>query len=206
VGVHFAGRELGVISLLTGVPFLLPEGQAWIQSRTGQTISHDKLSPLHAPWEKERSQANQKLLMSLTSQNLFEPPDWRVVRLYFEAYKSSTVIRRIFPVIDCDLFEETIHAAYQQSSTGYRQTSSRACITAFLAFICRLPPIKMLARETPVDHESLAGKCQFMISQVLQEPATMDSLQAVTMLVRPFLRLPLSEIHYVLNEAKLRFP
>jgi hypothetical protein len=93
-------------------------------------------------------------------------------------------MRRIFPVIDCDLFEETIHAAYQQSSSSHRQISSRACVTAFLAFICRLPPIKDLTQETPIDHETLAGKCQFLIAQVLQEPATMDALQAVTMLVR----------------------
>ncbi|CEJ53697.1 hypothetical protein PMG11_00046 [Penicillium brasilianum] len=182
LGVHFAGRELGVISLLTGVPFLLPEGQAWIQSRTGQTIARNKLSPMPAPWEKERAQVNKNLLMSLANQNLFDPPDERVVRLYFEAYRSSAVFRRLFPVIDCDLFEETLQAAYQPQSGGSRETSSRACVTAFLAFVCRLPTVKELAQETPVDHEALAGKCQFLISQVLQEPATLDAFQTVTMM------------------------
>lgn len=185
-GVHFAGRELGKLSLLTGVPFLLPEGQAWIQARTGQAIAHDKLGPIHAPWEKERAQSNKRLLMSLTNEDLFVLPDWRTVRLYLDAFKASSVMRRIFPVIDPDLFEETISIAYQQSTSSSRQMSSRACVTAFLAFVSRLPPIKGDIQNSPVDHELLAYKTQFLISQILQEPATLDALQAVTMLVSFF--------------------
>lgn len=162
---------------------LLPEGQAWIQARTGQNISHDKLSPTHAPWEKERVQSNKRLWMSLTNEDLLELPDWRVVRIYLDAFAATSIMRRIFPVIDPDLFEETITTAYQQSSSSSRQISSRACVTAFLAFVCRLPPIKQLTQNTPVDHELLAYKTQFLISQVLQERATLDALQAITMLV-----------------------
>lgn len=184
MGVHFAGRELGKLSFLTGVPLLLPEGQAWIQARTGQAISHDKLSPMHAPWEKERAQSNKRLLISLTNEDLLGLPDWRTVRLYLDAFTASSVMRRIFPVIDPDLFEETISVAYQQSTSSSRQMSSRACVTAFLAFVCRLPQIKRLTQNSPVDHELLAYKTQFLISQVLQEPATLDALQAITMLVR----------------------
>lgn len=183
-GVHFAGRELGKLSFLTGVPFLLPEGQAWIQARTGQAIAHDKLSPMHPPWEKERAQSNKRLLMSLTNEDLLGLPDWRTVRLYLDAFTTTSAMRRIFPVIDPDLFEETISIAYQQSTSNSRQLSSRACVTAFLAFVCRLAPINRITQNSPVDHELLAYKTQFLIAHILQEPATLDALQAITMLVR----------------------
>ncbi|KAJ5112752.1 hypothetical protein N7532_000797 [Penicillium argentinense] len=187
VGVHFAGRELGAISLLTGIPFLLPEGQEWIQARTGQTISRDKLSPTRAPWEKERGQSSHNLFTNLPNQNMFELPDWRVVRLYFEAYKSSLVMQRLFPVVDAELFEETIISAYQQPQSTFRvgQASTRACIMAFLAFTARLPPIKEFAQNSPlgnVDYDAMATRGQFLLSQVLQEPASLEGAQAATML------------------------
>lgn len=188
MGVHFAGRELGAISLLTGIPFLLPEGQEWVQARTGQTISRDNLSPARAPWEKERGQSTNNLFNNLSNKNMFELPDLRVVRLYFEAYKKSFVMQRLFPIADAELFEETITSAYQQPQSSFRhgQASTRACIIAFLAFAARLPPIKGFAQSSPlseVDYDALATKAQFLLTQVLQEPASLEGAQAVTMLV-----------------------
>lgn len=188
VGVHFAGRELGAISLLTGIPFLLPEGQEWIQARTGQTISRDKLSPARAPWEKERGQSTNNLFMKYANQTMFELPDLRVVRFYFEAYKKSYVMQRLFPIVDAELFEETIISAYQQPQASFRhgQASTRACIISFLAFSARLPPIKEAAKDSPfgeVDYDVLATKGQSFIAQILQEPASLEGAQAVTMLV-----------------------
>ncbi|KAJ5172040.1 transcriptional regulator family: Fungal Specific TF [Penicillium capsulatum] len=187
VGVHFAGRELGVISLLTGIPFLLPEGQEWIQARTGQSISSDKLSPTRAPWEKDRGQNAHFLLANLQDPDFFELPDVRCVLVYFEAFRSSPVMRRLFPVVDFDLFEETIASAYKQpkSTFQYGQASIRACIIIFLAFSARLPPVKEQAKGSPfavLDHDALATKGEFLLGHVLQEPASIEGIQAVTML------------------------
>lgn len=175
------------MSLLTGIPFLLPEGQEWIQARTGQTVASDKLSPARAPWEKERGQISNTILMDLRSQDLFALPDERSVMLYFDAYKTSPVMRRIFPLVDSDLFIETIRDVYQQPQYSFRfgQASSRACVLAFLAFVSRLPPLKDKTFGSPfsyVDHESLAVKAQFLLSQVMQEPASLEGAQAVTLL------------------------
>lgn len=126
--------------------------------------------------------------MNLSRQKMLQLPDWRVVRLYLEAYKNSLVMQRIFPVVDTDLFEETMIAAYQQPQTsfGFGQASTRACIIAFLAFVARLPHVQSLASASAdcvVDHDALATKAQFLLAQVLQEPANLDGAQAVTMLV-----------------------
>ncbi|KAJ5758508.1 transcriptional regulator family: Fungal Specific TF [Penicillium odoratum] len=189
VGVHFAGRELGVISFLTGIPYLLPEGQKWIESRTGQTVSSEKFSPARAPWEKERGQISNTIMMNLRNDNLFELPDRRSVEVYFDAYKRSTVMRRLFPVVDPELFAETISEAYRQprSSFGFGQASARACVIAFAAFSARLPPVVAAVRDPACvslqgDHEVLASKAQFLLSQVVQEPANLEGAQAVIML------------------------
>lgn len=186
--VHFAGKELGVISLLTGTPFLFPEGQEWIKARTGQAVSIDKLSPARAPWEKERGQSFNTLLMNMNSLSPFELPDLGTVRVYIEAYKRSKVMRRIFPVIDPVLFEETVSTAYRQSisSFTYGQASARVCVIAFLTFVSRLPPVNDIVGAInipPIDHDLLATRAQFLMPQVLQESASLDSAQAITMLV-----------------------
>jgi hypothetical protein len=188
VRVHFAGKELGVISLLTGTPFLFPEGQEWIKARTGQPVSIDKLCPERAPWEKERGQSLNTLLMNMNSLNPFELPDLGTVRVYIEAYKRSKPMRRIFPVIDPVLFEETVSTAYRQSisSLTYGQASARVCVIAFLTFASRLPPVNKIVGAInipPIDHELLATRAQFLMPQVLQESASLDSAQALTILV-----------------------
>ncbi|KAJ5505163.1 hypothetical protein N7463_008037 [Penicillium fimorum] len=190
VRVHFAGKELGVISLLTGTPFLFPEGREWIKARTGQEVAMDKLSPVRVPWDKARGKTFNTVLMNMNMNtcNPYELPDWRTVQVYFQAYKSSKVMRRIFPVIDPELFEETLTTAYSQSPSTfeYGQASARVCVIAFLTFISRLPDVKDIVTATttitPVDHDLLATKAQFLMPQVLQEPASLDAVQAITML------------------------
>lgn len=188
VGVHFAGRELGGISVLTGIPFLLPEGQEWIQARTGQTMTSNKLSPTQAPWEKERGQTTNDLLLELQSHDIFGLPDLQITRLYFEAYKNSLLMMRLFPVIDPELFEETVLSAYQQPSKGFQfgQASTRACIIAFIAFAARLPSVQTQIKASAhplADHDTMAMRAQLLLPQVLQEPASLEGAQAVTMLV-----------------------
>lgn len=206
VRVHFAGKELGAISLLTGTPFLFPEGQEWIKARTGQHSAIDKFNPARAPWEKERGQTFNTVLMNMSMNantntcNPYELPDWRTVQVYFHAYKSSRVMQRIFPIIDLDLFEETLNKAYSQSTSilKYGQASAKVCVIAFLTFVSRLPPVKAIVNATattttiPVDHDLLGTKAQFFMPQVLQESASLDAAQAITMLVSEPLRCIIS--------------
>jgi hypothetical protein len=126
--------------------------------------------------------------MSLPNQDMFELPDWRVVRLYFDSYKKSFVMQRLFPVVDAELFEETITSAYQQPQSSFKhgQASIRACIISFLAFSARLLPAKKIAKHSSVgavNYDALASKGQFLLAQILQEPASLEGAQAVTMLV-----------------------
>ncbi|KAJ5984993.1 hypothetical protein N7499_008754 [Penicillium canescens] len=190
---NFPGGELDSSILLTGIPFLLPESQKLIQARTGRTISSDKLSLVRPPWEKEQGQSSIYPFINTSRQNFCELPDWRLVRLYFDAYRNS-VMQRIFPVIDTDLFEETMIAAYSQPQSyfGQGQARSRICILAFLAFAASLPLVDIHLEDDSsflMKHESLASKSQILLAEVVHEPPDMDVVQTVTMLARLFFSL-----------------
>lgn len=185
--LHFAGREFGVVSLITGIPFLLPEGRQWVESRTGQKISFDKLSPSKPPWEKRRALDSNALMAAAQSQNVFELPDRQVVENRFEAYRSS-LMQRVFPALDSLLFVDTIHAAYQGTYLNghFAPASVRACVFAFLAFsnLIQNPCSNPLGRRLPtVDGEKNILKVQHLLPQVLQETTSREGLEAITLLV-----------------------
>lgn len=183
--LHFAGREFGVISLITGIPFLLPEGQQWVQSRTGQKIAFDKLSPASPPWEKQRALSSNSRLMNLQTENPFELPPQDVVQAYFKIYRSS-LMQRVFPVVDPVLFGDTIRTAYQQlhPRNQYGQASAKACVFAFVAFASILHSHDFdVTTLPPVDSETWATKAKCLLPQFVQETTTLDGLQAVMMLV-----------------------
>lgn len=183
VPLHFAGRELGVTSLITGIPFLLPEGQQWVQARTGQPIAFDTA---RQPWEKQRALGSNSLLANMQTQNPFELPPENIVQVYLNVY-SSSLMQRIFPAVDPVLFRDTIRSAYKQtrSSNHYGQASSKACVFAFIAFasILQCSGEDYQSNLPPVDSEAFATKVHCLLPQFTHETPTLDGLQAVTMLV-----------------------
>ncbi|GKZ93222.1 transcriptional regulator family: Fungal Specific TF [Aspergillus niger] len=187
VPLHFAGRELGCINLFTGIPLLLPEGKQWVQSRTGQNISLSKLVTSNKPpWERQRALASNALVMNPHPESAFELPDRTLIDTYFRLFCISFV-RRIFPVVDPILFKETIENAYQQPRTRlpYGKVSTRACVLAFAAFISLVPPLEFeteFRKLAPLNSEAYFTRAQCLVPQVLQESASVEGLQVVSMM------------------------
>ncbi|KAL4742815.1 hypothetical protein BDV11DRAFT_202467 [Aspergillus similis] len=186
VPLHFAGRELGAISLFTGIPFILPEGQEWVQSRTGQKLAFDQFTSNRAPWEKQRVQNSNAMLMHLQAPNALDLPDRQLIEISFNVYRTS-LMQRVFPVVDPVLFWTTIDSAYKERFSGSdgAHVSSKACIFAFATFVSGLcnPCFVAQGKELPrFDEEACVLKARYLLCQVLQEPPTLDGLQAVTML------------------------
>ncbi|KAL4924192.1 putative C6 transcription factor [Aspergillus undulatus] len=183
VPLHFAGRELGAISLFTGIPFILPEGQEWVQSRTGQKLAFDGFTSSRVPWEKQRGQTLNAMLMHLQSPKAFDLPDRATLEANFEVYRTS-LMQRIFPVVNTVLFYSTINSAYKERGSGSdsAQVSSKACVFAFAAFVSMLcnPCLLRLGHKLPrLDEEACLVKARHLLFQILQEPPTLDGLQAV---------------------------
>lgn len=148
-------------------------------------IAFDKLSPARPPWEKQRALSSNSSLMNPQTENPFELPPQGVVHVYFDIYRSS-LMQRVFPVVDPVLFGDTIRTAYQQSqpSDQYGHASAKACVFAFLAFASILHGGDYdLASLPPVDSEAFATKAKCLLPQFMQETTTLDGLQSVTMLV-----------------------
>ncbi|KAL2830466.1 hypothetical protein BDW59DRAFT_170058 [Aspergillus cavernicola] len=186
VPLHFAGRELGAISLFTGIPFILPEGQEWVQSQTGQKLAFDRFTSSRAPWEQQRGQNPGSMLMHLQTPTAFDLPDRRSLELNFEAYRSS-LMQRVFPVVEPVLFWTTINSAYKERHSGSDSVpaSTKACVFAFAAFVgllCNSCLIQQGHKVSPLDEEACAAKAKVLLCQALQESPTLDGLQAVTML------------------------
>ncbi|RAH55214.1 C6 transcription factor [Aspergillus piperis CBS 112811] len=187
VPLHFAGRELGCINLFTGIPLLLPEGKQWVQSRTGQNIALSKLvSSNKPPWERQRALTSNALVMNPHPESAFDLPDRNVIDTYFRLFCMSFV-RRIFPVVDPVLFKETIENAYQQPRTrlSYGKASTKACVLAFAAFTSLVPPLEFeheFRKHAPLNSETYFTRAQCLLPQVLQESASVEGLQVVSMM------------------------
>lgn len=181
--LYFAGSTLGFINSPYGIPLFSTEGQRWIQSKTGQTGSFDKLYYLDPPSQRSRRvlPLNSPPGIKL-SDPVIELPDRKLIEQYVSIYSSSP-IRFIFPVIDPDLFKETLDSAYDPSPEKIHSSiviSAKGAVLAFLSFITIFGLDRSL--PLPIDIRRCAETAQ---CYVLYTPAgvTIDHLQATIMLV-----------------------
>ena len=116
---------------------------------------------------------------------MFELPDRHAVEAHLNIFR-TTLMQRVFPIVDPILFPDTIKAAYSHSSLSAVRADVRACILSFLAFssILQVPEYKDRPLGLPpIDSEGLALKAQCLIPQVLREDASLEGLQALMILV-----------------------
>ncbi|KAK9357276.1 hypothetical protein V1504DRAFT_442903 [Lipomyces starkeyi] len=179
--LQFAGFKFGEIYSYNGVPFFSPEGNRWVQTRTGQTGALEKLCAFGPPWQNQRNfhtfPGNNQML-----QSTIELPDREIVEEYVLGF-SSDLLSLVFPLIDPVLFEETIKLAYNSGNTDpVGHCSAKACIYSFLAFVSIFNLHSRTRTRPPVDTEACVSKALSLLTQVLQE-TTIDSLQSVVMLL-----------------------
>lgn len=101
----------------------------------------------------------------------------------FDVFTHSA-FRMVFPLVDQELFPETIALAYESRSdpVSVEAISAKACVLAFVSSICLFK-----ARDTKlpsVDVEHYAMKARLLLSFTSEE-ASLTNLQAVFMLVSP---------------------
>jgi hypothetical protein len=182
--IHFAGWEiLDINDCQAGAPNLLPEGLRWIKSRTGIAISLP--TSHHAPWEKPPSSTDNLDLWP--NGTALELPTKPILRQYLDAYLSS-LMHKVFPVVDSSLFPLTIRAAYQQRGPGLESPnpSARACVFAFTALVSclgQVDPGSSVARPPPVPCREYIMQARRILPAILQEPPNLDALQTTLLLV-----------------------
>ncbi|XHG07939.1 hypothetical protein AWENTII_011069 [Aspergillus wentii] len=168
--IHFAGWEVG--NLQTGVPNLLPEGLQWIKSRTGLLLPFP--TSQHAPWEKPhpstlgRREPAPKL------------PTKSMLKRFLDVHMPSP-LHRIFPVVDSQLFSQTIEAAYSHSNWPQTQNqSAQACILTFMALVSSLNHLDPSYNDTQlpsIPRDAYIAHASAVLLAIIQEPPNLDALQ-----------------------------
>lgn len=178
---HFAGQHLGEISLNSGIPFLSREGRQWIESRTEGIDSLQALCATGPPWQVRRgidstflrNLGNLAVVIASPSRDAVE----QSVCMY-----SGHPLKRIFPVIDEFLFNQTVELAYQsyRASPSVETVGAQACVLSFMALMalhCMCP-----LSNPPIDSDECAVKAEYLLPHVLHVN-TIDVFQTYYMLV-----------------------
>lgn len=113
-------------------------------------------------------------------EHVLELPDPRTVQGCVDAYRDSR-LRLVLPVIEPELFRETIELAYATSFGPHAmQSSAQACVFAFLQFFnsYKFGPTRGHGYDS-----QYAEKAQSLFPYVLRDGPTLDGLQVFVMQV-----------------------
>ncbi|KAI1491413.1 fungal-specific transcription factor domain-containing protein [Biscogniauxia mediterranea] len=158
--LHFAGYHLGEVCSYNGMPLFSPNGQRWIQARTGDVPAFPKLTG--APWENKSIQ--EAFLHPVSN---LELPDRKVTEEYFSMF-CTRGLQFVFPVVDPVLFKDTIDDAYEpwEISPSIKIASAKACVLSFLSFVSLM---EGTLESAPIDCDTCAIKAQHLLPQIFLE-------------------------------------
>ncbi|KAJ5777368.1 hypothetical protein N7520_000614 [Penicillium odoratum] len=183
IGLHFSGLKQPPVTLVWGVPKFSSEAESWARSRAGQPMSFAMAYERESLAQHSSHQDAEIMQMRVHMLTPLELPDLQLVDSFLQVYTESG-LRRRYPVIDPALFRETVDLAYKKvSGSPLAGNASRAaCIYAFLA-------MKSLICEDEdqtyalIDVELCTLKARCLMAEALNEEASLETLQAATMLV-----------------------
>lgn len=170
-GLENVARHLGNISTFDGMHALSTNSQAWIKERSGEQLRLEKLTRLSGTKRENHCLKTPEL----------DLPDQQFLYEQMQIYRCS-VLGQFFPVLDPNIFQWTVQAAYGESpkSDNIGSNGAKVCIFALLALVTVL---------YPRDNSSLRNSAQYyekahrLLPRMLSEPVSLDGLQAVLLLV-----------------------
>ncbi|KAH6603540.1 fungal specific transcription factor domain-containing [Trichoderma cornu-damae] len=183
--IWFSGQKFAAICSRNGIPHFTSLGEQWIYSQTGlwpRFHNEDKLAFCEATDHISSAALALKPPKRQAEQDqLGEIPEKWVTQALLDAFNKSD-FRLIFPIIDRELFEDTIRQAYDSPSANATigAIGSRACVLAFLAVTSRHFCAMEVTKQ--VDSDDCAKKAQLLISDFIED-ASLTTLQVMVMLV-----------------------
>ncbi|PTB65256.1 fungal-specific transcription factor domain-containing protein [Trichoderma citrinoviride] len=180
--VWFSGQKFAAVCSRNGIPHFTALGEQWIYSRTGlwpRFYNEDIASPSDqppsyaSPFRLPNGQMKQTQLETL--------PDRSITLALLDEFTKSE-FRLIFPVVDRELFEETIRLAYDSSDDNLtiHAIGSKACVLAFLSVAGH--HFRDLEIAKSFDADACARRAQLMISDFVED-ASLTTLQVMVMLL-----------------------
>lgn len=179
--LYFCGQPVGLSWYFNGMLILSERGREWISSRTGQAAVLDKflLFVLQMDWLSSTTSPTQ---FDVPHQEFNDLPEERATHKAIDILYISS-LRFSFPVLDRDLFQETMTKAYELSAypnSSQSQPSSKACVWALHAVTSRVQRVRNPSPLT--DAETCASRAQALLELVAEE-SSIEALQAVLLLV-----------------------
>lgn len=179
-----SGQKFAAICDQNGIPRFTPLGEKYIYAQTGQWpqfrnestfafTSTGQVSSGAVAQHFPRVQANQA-----PSHHL--PEKWVTDTLFDMFFQSEFCL--VFPLVDRELFKETIRQAYDSPYTNptVEEIASKACVLGFLA-ICS-HHFAAMSVSNHVNSDACTKQAQILIADFIED-ASLTTLQVLVILV-----------------------
>lgn len=183
--VWFSGQKFAAVCSRNGIPHFTALGEQWIHSQTGLWPHFHNEDGFAFSETTDNTPSNALALKSLKGQvkqaELEKLPEKWITQALLDIFKTSD-FRLIFPVVDGDLFEDTIRLAYDSPDANptIEAIGSKACVLAFLSVTSHHFCGHEIAKL--VDSDACARQAQLLISDFIED-ASLTTLQVMVMLV-----------------------
>ncbi|KAK4059069.1 transcriptional regulator family: Fungal Specific TF [Trichoderma harzianum] len=181
--VWFSGQKFAAICSRNGIPHFTSLGEQWIYSRTG-LWPHFRNDDAFAFRETDHVPSAASALQSLKGPakqtEIQKLPERWITQALLDTFTASD-FRLVFPVVERELFEETIRIAYGAPVTDatIEEVGSKACVLAFLCVTSHHFATQDAAKL--VDSDACAKQAQLLISDFVED-ASLTTLQVMVML------------------------
>jgi hypothetical protein len=172
--LSFVSSNQHSIDLYHGIPFLSKEGQMWIRF-TGEHALEGSLWHNHRRSDHFQNESGGSELTTM----LALPPKNEVVAM-LKSFSESEFMT-VFPVLDPDLFQDTLHKAYADNAL-----TARACVHTFVtlwSLLCAVDPADSIH---PKDFERTAYA---LAPALLEAKPVIEIIDALVMMVSEVLCL-----------------
>lgn len=178
-------QHSGVNWYFKGMQILTQRGREWISTRTGQIAVFDKFPFLGSSVDRLTS-TTPTIQLWPSQQDVDDLPEIHTTKTAVDIlYQSS--LRFCLPLLDWDLFQETITKAYRVPlgvNQSHSQIPAKACVWAVHAIVNRSEWLRdPNSGDGEMYGERCVSKAQALLGLVAEEPS-LDLLQALLLLVR----------------------
>ncbi|UKZ68497.1 uncharacterized protein TrAtP1_009529 [Trichoderma atroviride] len=182
--IWMSGQKFAAICDQNGIPRFTPLGEKYIYAQTGQwphfhnesTFAFESTGQASSGVSNQYSPRGQ--LNRAPADQL--PEQW-ITNTLFDLFLQSE-FRLAFPLVDRDLFKDTIRRAYESPETNptIEEISSKACVFAFLSLSSH--HFAALSVSNHVDSDGCAKQAQILIADFIED-ASVTTLQVMVLLL-----------------------
>lgn len=179
-----SGQKFAAICDQNGIPRFTPLGEKYIYAQTGQWphFHNESTFAFESSGQASSGVSNQYSPRGqLNRAPADQLPEKWITNTLFDLFLQSE-FRLAFPLVDRDLFKDTIRQAYDSPETNptIEEISSKACVFAFLSLSSH--HFAALSVSNHVDSDGCAKQAQILIADFIED-ASVTTLQVMVLLL-----------------------